>query len=188
MAGVVFGWRNQPVSVATLYNELNGEADVAGALRQTIGGAGPMSPAELERAVKALQASPATCRELIIELGTEVVLRGQSGPVPVSGVEIMQRMSERYDELGFFRFMAAIAQERGATHPLLPIEGVPIGGLPLPGGRRALDDAGGAGAGVLGVLKAIGATEGGPLLPPIDAVAPASLQTARTVKAAFASP
>ena len=70
-------------------------------------------------------------------------------------------------ELGFFRFMGAIADERGPLLPLLPVEGVQVGGLPLPGARRSLDDGEAAGSGVLGVLKAMGLGEGGPWLPTV---------------------
>jgi hypothetical protein len=142
---------------------------VPGALRGVIGGAGPLTPVELERAVKVLQASPATCKDVIVELATEAALRGHAAhaEVPVAGVEIMQRLSEAYAELGFFRFMAALAAERGPLNPLLPIEGIPVGGLPMPGARRALEDFGTTGGGVLGVLRAIGVGEGGPWLPTV---------------------
>jgi hypothetical protein len=160
----------QPVSLATIFAELNGESDFVGSLRELVGGSGPLSVSDLERAVRLLQSSASTCRDFVLDQATEAVLRAAmpSANAPSEGIELMARLSEAYGALGFFRLMGSLNQERKADLPaLLPVEGVQVGGLPLQGGPRAVDEADGAGAGVLGVLRAIGLGEGRAWLPTV---------------------
>ena len=162
----------QPVSLVTVFAELNGEPDMVGSLREVIGGAGPLGPTELERAVRLLQSNAGLCRDFVLDQATEAVLRGAmpTGPeVPASAMQLMARLAEAYDERGFFRFAAGLNEERTAGAPaLLPVEGVQAGGLPVAGTADAPAGlAGGMEGGVLGVLKAMGLGEGRDWLPTV---------------------
>lgn len=159
----------QPVSLATIFAELNGESNFVGSLRELVGGVGPLAVAELERAVRQLQANASTARDFVLDQATEAVLRTAlpNPQTPGAGIELMARLSEAYTELGFFRLMAHLNQERSPELPaLLPVEGVQVGGLPMPGGQAVLEE-GASGAGVLGVLRAIGLGEGRDWLPTV---------------------
>lgn len=162
----------QPVTLATIHHELNGEGRVEGELRELLGGSGPLELAELEQAVGILQADPAKARRLVLELATEVVLRGT---IPRSGaalgvdatVATMDRLASRQDALGFFAFMTSLNAERAPGQPaLLPVEALMPGGFPIgppPDGEPTLNE--GGGMGVLGMLQTLGLGNQGDWLP-----------------------
>ncbi|MDB5098351.1 MAG: hypothetical protein JWM80_2772 [Cyanobacteria bacterium RYN_339] len=176
----------QPVSLATIYVELNGEADLPAAVGEALGLPAPNSPAELARAVALLQADPAATRHLVLDLATEFSLRGtvpSAASTAADGVKLMERLTEAHGRLGFFAFMASLNVERPALLPaLLPIEALLPGGLPLgqpdPGGTV---DPGPLG--VLGVLSAIGLARQGEWLPGVVKAVEDLLRERRVKKA-----
>jgi hypothetical protein len=158
----------QPVSLATLYVELNGEADVPAAVGEALGIPAPASPADLARAVAMLQADPAATKHLVLDLATEVSLRGTvptSGTPAAAGVQLLERLTEAHARLGFFAFMASLNAERPQHLPaLLPIEALLPGGLPAGQADPGVTVDPGP-MGVLGVLSAIGLGRQGEWLP-----------------------
>jgi hypothetical protein len=167
----IFWDGGQPVSLVTIFAELNGETDFTSGIREVIGGTGPLSPADVERAVRVLQANANASRDYVLDQATEVVLRGAfpGGEASAAGMQLMARLSEAYGEQGFFRFMAGLNGERHGSMPaLLPVEGVQAGGLPVSADPDAgRDGVTGSGAGVLGVLKAVGLGGGTDWLPTV---------------------
>lgn len=160
-----------PVSLATIFTELNGEPDMVGSLREVFGGTGPLSPADLERAVRLLQANAGLCRDFVLDQATEAVLRVAmpSGEGSAAAMQLMARLAELYDAHGFFRFTALLNDERAEAAPaLLPVEGVQAGGLPVSASPDApMGLSGGAEGGVLGVLTAMGLGQGRDWLPTV---------------------
>jgi hypothetical protein len=165
----------QPVSLATIHDELNAEGDLVGELRERIGGQGPLAIPELEQAVALLQANPAMARQLVLELATSACLRGampRSGaPTGVAGMDaavaLLDRLAARQEALGFFAFVAALNEERAPGVPaLLPIDALMPGGFPVgppPDAEPSITDPGGIG--LLGVMQAIGVGRQGEWLP-----------------------
>ena len=165
----------QAVSLATIYAELNGEGDVELELREIVGGSGPLGLPELERGVTLMQANPSLARKLVLEAATAMLLRGQlprrdapSGPAGLeSSVAMLDRLAARQEELGFFAFVGSLNAERAPQEPaLLPVDALMPGGLPVgppEDGDPPLTDL--SGAGVLGMLAAIGLGRDGDWLP-----------------------
>lgn len=165
----------QPISLATIHVELNGEGDLQGELRERIGGAGPLGLPELEHAVTMLQANPSMAKQMVLELATSACLRGTmprlGAPTGTAGMEaavaLLDRLASRQEELGFYSFVASLGAERPADVPaLLPVEALMPGGFPVgppPDGGPSITDPGGRG--LLGVLQAIGVGRDGDWLP-----------------------
>ncbi len=165
----------QPVSLATIHVELNGEGDLQGELRERIGGAGPLGLLELEHAVAMLQGNPVMAKQMVLELATAVCLRGTmprlAAPSGTAGMDaavaLMDRLASHQEELGFYSFMGALNAERPAdVAALLPIEALMPGGFPVgppPDGEPSIMGLGGRG--LLGVLQAIGVGREGEWLP-----------------------
>lgn len=165
----------QPVSLSTIHVELNGEGDLQAELRERIGGAGPLSLAELEHAVALLQGNPAMAKQMVLELATAVCLRGTmprlEAPRGAAGmdaaVSLMERLAARHEALGFYTFVGTLNAERPGNVPaLLPLEGLMPGGFPVgppPDGEPSITEPGGQG--LLGVLQAIGVGREGDWLP-----------------------
>lgn len=164
----------RPVSLATIHVELNGEGDLQGELRERIGGAGPLSLADLEQAVTLLQGHPSMARQMVLELATAICLRGAVPRIAAPGLAgteadmaLLQRLTARQEELGFHAFVGSLNAERPADVPaLLPIAALMPGGFPVgapPDGEPSITDVGGRG--LLGVLQAIGVGRDGDWLP-----------------------
>ena len=165
----------QPVSLATIHVELNGEGDLRGELRERIGGAGPLSLPELEHAVTMLQGNPGMARQMVLELATAVCLRGTmprlGAPAGQAGMDaavgLVDRLAQRQEELGFHSFIGSLNAERPADLPaLLPVEALMPGGFPVappPDGEPSITEPGGQG--LIGVLQAIGVGREGDWLP-----------------------
>ncbi|MFP5502744.1 MAG: hypothetical protein ACLGIN_09655, partial [Candidatus Sericytochromatia bacterium] len=125
-----------PVSLATIFAELNGQPDMSGALRELLGGEGPLSGRDLERVVRLLQGHPTMVRQLLLDLATDVVVQETlpTGRAGGGGLSLMERLTEASARLSFFEFVAALNTLRPTTAtPLLPVEGLLAGGLPLLG-------------------------------------------------------
>lgn len=156
----------RPVSLSTLFAEFNGEADLSGSLRELLGGRGPLGVGELETVVRLLQGDRARCRALMVDLACDAVFKSDAppgGPDDPTGMQTLSRLNEQSDQLGFFAFVASLNELRGPNDaPLLPVESVLAGGLPLSGGAAV---PGSGSSGMAGLLEAIGLARQGGWLP-----------------------
>lgn len=157
----------RPVTLSTLFAEFNGEADLSGSLRELLGGQGPLGVADLEAVVRMLQGDRARCRKLMVDLACDAVFKSDlppGSPGDPTGMQTLQQLNAQSDQLGFFAFVSSLNELRGPNEaPLLPVESVLVGGLPLNGGT-AMPGGRGAG-GMAGLLEAIGLARQGGWLP-----------------------
>jgi hypothetical protein len=136
--------------------------------------------------VAQLQADPTATKHLVLDVATEVLLRGTvpvQGNPAAAGVQLLERLTEAHARLGFFAFMASLNAERPASlPPLLPIEAIRPGGLPggLPDPQVTTDP---GTMGILGVLSAIGLGRQGEWLPGVFKAVEDLLKAGRLNKA-----